>query len=117
MRPRQLQDTYTQELAANPEATFNYVGHGNSSYLLRLSLKMIPGMRFRNIYMTGSVLPTGYEWGDRVAHGQAKRISNDRAARDWPVGVLCAGLAGLSIRRSKRNIKHRHGGRGRPPAN
>jgi len=65
---------------------------------------MIPGMRFRNIYMAGSVLPTGYEWGDRVAHGQVQRIRNDRAARDWPVGVLCAGLAGLSIRRSKRDI-------------
>ena len=54
--------------------------------------------------MTGSVLPTGYEWGDRVAHGQVQRIRNDRAARDWPVGVLCAGLAGLFIPRSKRDI-------------
>lgn len=39
--------------------------------------------------MAGSGLPTGCEWGDRVAHCQVKRIRNDRAARDCPSGC-CA---------------------------
>jgi len=55
-------------------------------------------MRFDRVLLAGSVLPVGYDWRGRRETGQVRRIRNDRAARDIPVGVLCAGLRGLGMR-------------------
>ncbi|GIF50740.1 hypothetical protein DFJ67_1850 [Asanoa ferruginea] len=93
-----LEDTYAERLALNPKATFHFIGHSNGTYLLGHSLQKIPGMRFERVLLAGSVLPVGYDWRGRREAGQVRRIRNDRAARDIPVGVLCAGLRGLGMR-------------------
>jgi pimeloyl-ACP methyl ester carboxylesterase len=93
-----LEDTYTERLALNPKATFHFIGHSNGTYLLGHSLQNIPGMQFERVLLAGSVLPIGYDWRSRVEMGQVRQIRNDRAARDVPVGVLCAALRGLGMR-------------------
>jgi hypothetical protein len=93
-----LEDVYAERLAKNPKATFHFVGHSNGTYLLGNSLSRIPGMRFDRVFLAGSVLPTDYPWRERLANGQVRHIRNDRAARDIPVGILCAGLRGLHMR-------------------
>lgn len=93
-----MQDTYAERLAANPRATFHFIGHSNGTYLLGHSLKSIPAMRFQRILLAGSVLPTSYDWQGRVRDRQVDALRNDRAARDVPVGMLCSGLRGLFMR-------------------
>lgn len=93
-----LQDTYTEALAVNPRATFHFVGHSNGTYLLGHSLAQVPAMRFRRVYLAGSVLPTTYAWRERARAGQVQQLRNERAAADVPVAVLCAALRGLGMR-------------------
>lgn len=92
-----LQDTYAQLLAENPQATFHFIGHSNGTYLLGESLKTIPAMKFERVALIGSVLPTQYPWGDRLADEQIVQLRNDRGASDVPVGLLCGGLRGLGM--------------------
>jgi hypothetical protein len=93
-----LEDTYAEHLAHNPKATFHFIGHSNGTYLLGHSLLNIPGMQFDRVLLAGSVLPVDYDWRRLRDNGQVHRIRNDRAARDIPVGILCAGLRGLGMR-------------------
>jgi alpha-beta hydrolase superfamily lysophospholipase len=93
-----MQDTYAERLAANPQATFHFIGHSNGTYLLGHSLEKVPAMRFERILLAGSVLPTTYDWQRRAADVQVRALRNDRAARDVPVGVLCSALRGLLMR-------------------
>jgi pimeloyl-ACP methyl ester carboxylesterase len=90
-----MQDTYAERLAANPRATFHFIGHSNGTYLLGHSLEKVPAMRFERILLAGSVLPTTYDWQRRAADHQVQALRNDRAARDVPVGVLCSAMRGL----------------------
>jgi pimeloyl-ACP methyl ester carboxylesterase len=93
-----LEDTYAEHLAHNPKATFHFIGHSNGTYLLGHSLLNIPGMQFERVLLAGSVLPVDYDWRRMRENGQVHRIRNDRAARDIPVGILCAGLRSLGMR-------------------
>jgi pimeloyl-ACP methyl ester carboxylesterase len=93
-----MQDTYAEQLAANPLATFHFVGHSNGTYLLGHSLDKIPAMRFERIALAGSVLPQTYDWQSRRRGAQFTQLRNHRAARDIPVGFLCAALRGLFMR-------------------
>jgi pimeloyl-ACP methyl ester carboxylesterase len=89
---RFFQDLYSNVLAHHPTAEFNFIGHSNGTYILGQSLKHIPGMRFKNVVLAGSVLPTDYPWTQRIQDRQVQRIRNDRANRDIPVGLLCSAL-------------------------
>lgn len=93
-----MQDTYAEQLASNPQATFHFVGHSNGTYLLGHSLESIPAMRFERIVLAGSVLPQTYDWQSRRRDAQFRQLRNHRAAGDIPVGVLCAALRGLLMR-------------------
>lgn len=93
-----LGDVYAEHLAKNPKATFHFVGHSNGTYLLGHSLRRIPGMRFHRVLLAGSVLPSSYDWTKRVNQGQVAQIRNERAVRDVPVAILCAGLRGFGMR-------------------
>ena len=93
-----LQDTYAEQLAANPRATFQFIGHSNGTYLLGHSLDRVESMRFDRLFLAGSVLPTTYDWRARFRAGQVRQLRNDRSARDVPVGVLCSALRGLGMR-------------------
>ncbi len=93
-----MQDTYAEQLAVNPQATFHFVGHSNGTYLLGHSLEKIPAMRFDRILLAGSVLPRDYDWQTRRRDVQFSQLRNHRAAGDVPVGFLCAALRGLFMR-------------------
>lgn len=93
-----MPDRYAERLAANPLATFHFIGHSNGTYKLGHSLEKIPAMRFQRIALAGSVLPTTYDWLSRLQRGQVEGVRNDRARKDIPVAVLCSGLRGLLMR-------------------
>lgn len=90
-----LQDLYAEALATHPGATFSVLAHSNGTYILGNSLSRIPAMRFAEVALAGSVLPTTFEWPTIKGRNQATRILNERANRDWPVALLCNGLRGL----------------------
>jgi len=93
-----MPDRYAERLAANPLATFHFIGHSNGTYKFGHSLERIPAMKFERVALAGSVLPTTYDWLSRVRGGQVAELRNDRARKDVPVGVLCSGLRGLLMR-------------------
>lgn len=59
---RFMLDTYTQELAERPNATFHFLGHSNGTYILGQALQAVPAVEFENVFLAGSVLPPKYPW-------------------------------------------------------
>jgi hypothetical protein len=56
-------------------------------------------MRFKRVYLAGSVLPCDYPWVKRFDYdNQLEHLRNDRSSLDWPVGILCSGLRGIGMR-------------------
>lgn len=93
---RMFQNKYSNYFAINPKAQFHFVGHSNGTYILGRSLLALTGMRFDNVVLAGSVLPRDYPWHRLLkTTSQLKALRNDQADRDYPVGLLCAGLRGL----------------------
>jgi pimeloyl-ACP methyl ester carboxylesterase len=91
---RFFQDQYSEVLAKYPDAEFSCVGHSNGTYILGKSLSSLTKMRFNRIYLAGSVLPEDYDWNSRLKSKQVSFVRNDRAAKDWPVAILCKGMRG-----------------------
>ena len=94
---RWFQDQYSYRFALNPKAEFYFIGHSNGTYVLGESLKRVSAMKFKRIYLAGSVLPREYPWQRRFDLEQVKELRNDRSCSDWPVGILCSGLRGLGM--------------------
>ena len=92
---RWFQDLYSSELAINPRASFNFVGHSYGTYLLGHAIKNLSGIQFDRVSLNGSVLPAQWSW-DIYRH-QVKELRNARAQRDIPVGILCSALRGLRM--------------------
>jgi triacylglycerol esterase/lipase EstA (alpha/beta hydrolase family) len=97
-----LRDYYTEELAKHPRAEFNIIAHSNGTYMLGHILKRTPGMRFRNVVLAGSALPQDYDWDDLMDPNtgggtQVRRVLNELASHDFPVGILCSALRGLNL--------------------
>jgi pimeloyl-ACP methyl ester carboxylesterase len=88
---RHFQDVFTENLARNPYATVDFIGHSNGTYMLGQSLRDISGMRFRNVVVAGSVLPADYPWDGKLGI-QVGKIRSERGRKDWPVAWLCSGL-------------------------
>ncbi|MCY7333096.1 MAG: alpha/beta hydrolase [Pseudanabaena sp. CAN_BIN31] len=95
---RWFQDQYSYRFALNPKAEFYFIGHSNGTYVLGESLKRVSAMKFKRIYLAGSVLPREYPWQERFDLDQVKELRNDRSCSDWPVGILCSGLRGLGMK-------------------
>ena len=55
-------------------------------------------MKFKRVYLAGSVLPCEYPWQDRFDLDQVGELRNDRRCWDWPVGILCSGLRGIGMK-------------------
>ncbi|GJL60960.1 MAG: hypothetical protein NPIRA03_38170 [Nitrospirales bacterium] len=59
-------------------------------------------MKFDYAYLAGSVLPRDFDWYGLsslpLIPSQVRKIRNDLATNDWPVGFLCAGLQGLGAK-------------------
>jgi pimeloyl-ACP methyl ester carboxylesterase len=92
---RFFQDLYSQELAQNPLATFNFVGHSYGTYLVGYSISRLSGVQFDRVFLGGSVLPAQWSWARYT--GQVNELRNSRAQRDIPVGILCSALRGLRM--------------------
>jgi pimeloyl-ACP methyl ester carboxylesterase len=95
---RWFQDQYSYRFALNPEAECYFIGHSNGTFILGESLKRVSAMKFKRIYLAGSVLPCEYPWQARFDLEQVKMLRNDRSCWDWPVGILCSGLRGLGMK-------------------
>lgn len=95
---RWFQDQYSYRFALNPKAEFHFIGHSNGTYILGESLKRVPAMKFKRVYLAGSVLPREYPWQDRFDLNQVGELRNDRSCWDWPVGILCSGLRGIGMK-------------------
>lgn len=96
---------YGEAFATRDPDRFVFAGHSNGTYMMAQSLDRVPAMRFRRIYLAGTVLPRRYDWqrvfeNEQVGHrvdGEWKpgEVRIDRADRDVPVGILCSWLRGL----------------------
>jgi alpha-beta hydrolase superfamily lysophospholipase len=93
-----FQDEYSYYFAKYPNTDFHFIGHSNGTYILGESLKRLPGMQFKRVYLAGSVLPRDYPWRDRCDRLQVEKLCNARSSFDWPVGILCNGLRGVGMR-------------------
>ena len=94
-----FQDQYSYYFARYPNADFHFIGHSNGTYILGESLKKVSSMRFKRVYLAGSVLPRDYPWIQRFDYDyQLENLRNDRSSLDWPVGILCSGLRGIGMR-------------------
>lgn len=94
-----FQDKYSYYFSRYPDADFHFIGHSNGTYILGESLKKVSGMRFKRVYLAGSVLPCDYPWVKRFDYdNQLEHLRNDRSSLDWPVGILCSGLRGIGMR-------------------
>ena len=94
-KARALQTQYCDELVRNPRARFCFVGHSNGTYMLGRSLLKLAGMRFYRITLAASVLPRDYQWRTPFDREQVAEVSNHRASRDVPVGIVCNLLRSL----------------------
>ncbi|MFF2493473.1 alpha/beta fold hydrolase [Agromyces sp. NPDC058064] len=95
---------YGEAYATRDPERFVFAGHSNGTYMMAQSLDRVPSMRFRRIYLAGTVLPRSYDWqrvfeneqiGHRGDRWEAGEVRIDRATRDVPVGILCSWLRGL----------------------
>ena len=93
-----FQDAYSQALAHNPRATFDFIGHSNGTYLFGESLREIPGMQFDRAVLVGSVLPSDYDWARRAEARQITMLRVDGSRFDWPVAWLCSALRGIGMK-------------------
>ena len=96
---------YGDAYATRDPNRFVFAGHSNGTYMMAQALDRVPAMRFRKIYLAGTVLPRRYDWQrlfDNQQIGQRSgnvwtpgAVRNDRATSDIPVGILCSWLRGL----------------------
>ena len=97
-KARELQAQYSDALVRNPRARFCFVGHSNGTYMLGRSLIDLAGMRFHRVALAASVLPRDYQWTKCFTRGQVHHMTNHRASRDVPVGIVCNLLRSLGMR-------------------
>jgi len=98
-------DLYAQSKARYPNAVCHAAAHSNGTYVVANALRNNEYVELQRVYLAGSVLTRDFDWADvgpnRNPSGDAQcgvirdRVRSDRAAQDWPVGVLCWLLAGL----------------------
>ena len=96
---------YGDAYATRDPNQFVFAGHSNGTYMMAQALDRVPAMRFRKIYLAGTVLPRTYDWqrlfdnrqiGQRIDEAWTPgEVRNDRATSDIPVGILCSWLRGL----------------------
>lgn len=96
---------YGDAYASRDPDRFVFAGHSNGTYMMAQALDRVPSMRFRRIYLAGTVLPRRYDWHRRFderqigewADGEWKpgAVRVDLARTDVPVGILCSWLRGL----------------------
>lgn len=97
---------YGDAYAGRDPDLFVFAGHSNGTYMMARALDQVPSMRFRRIFLAGTVLPRRFDWQRRLDERQVGSwnpdrtwtpgvVRSDRATRDVPVGILCSWLRGL----------------------
>jgi pimeloyl-ACP methyl ester carboxylesterase len=79
-------DQYTELKALYPNATFDFVGHSNGTYILSQAVARYYTVSFNRVVFAGSVVQRGFPWSnfkDRVG-----AIRNYRASEDFVVAAL-----------------------------
>ena len=90
-------DRYSYHFIRNPKTKFRFIGHSNGTYVLGMSLRLVPAMRFDRVYLAGSVLPKDYEWHE-IFPTRVEWVANQCSSDDVPVGCLCRLLNALTKR-------------------
>jgi pimeloyl-ACP methyl ester carboxylesterase len=88
---RWLMDEYTETLARYPcveQSGIRFFAHSNGTYLLADALRQYQAMKLDRIIFAGSVVPTDYDWAQRVKDGQVNRVRNYVATSDWVVALF-----------------------------
>lgn len=88
-----LMDRYATAKALFPDASMNFVGHSNGTYLAASALRDYQTCKFDRVVFAGSVVPRGFDW--RVLKKQQK-VLNYVATADVVVAFGTKGLQGLS---------------------
>ena len=96
---------YGDAYATRDPDRFVFAGHSNGTYMMARALDRVPAMRFKRIYLAGTVLPRRYDWQRLFDDEQIRKddgngwepgdVRIDRATSDVPVGILCSWLRGL----------------------
>jgi WD40 repeat protein len=77
-------------LARHPGSRTDIVAHSFGTHLLGWGLLRFPEHqrpKLDTIILAGSVLSSGFDWGDLVHAGTVRRVFNECAARDWVVAL------------------------------
>ncbi|HEY0394220.1 MAG TPA: alpha/beta hydrolase [Candidatus Elarobacter sp.] len=85
---RWFMDEYVQQMAAHPDATHNYIGHSNGTYILANAFKRYTTCKMRYVVFAGSVVPTAYKWRDVFDGKRVERVRNYAGCADWVVASL-----------------------------
>lgn len=88
-----LVEEYGDHRVVYPNATFVCCGHSNGTYLLGHAMLEFQGVRFKRVFLAGSVLPQEFDWRTIGIRDQVQQVRNDMANADVPVGFLCAALS------------------------
>ncbi|MGE3787459.1 MAG: esterase/lipase family protein [Nitrospirales bacterium] len=94
-----LVEEYGDHRVVYPNATFVCCGHSNGTYLLGHAMLEFPGVRFKRVFLAGSVLPQEFDWRTIGIRNQVQQVRNDMANADVPVGFLCAALSSSPFHR------------------
>ncbi len=87
---RWFMDEYTEALAKYPNASMNFIGHSNGTYLLASALERYAACKFDKVVFFGSVVPRNYQWGKMVNGKRLTRIQNYVATKDAVVAIFPA---------------------------
>lgn len=105
----QFLDQYMEAVLSHDPDGFSFMGHSNGTYMMATVMQHVRAVRFRNIMLAGSVLPSDFDWRRLFENGQIGgytaeggwrpgKVHNDRARVDVPVGILANGLRLLGYR-------------------
>lgn len=104
----QFLDVYLASVLTHQPDGFTFIGHSNGTYMMANVMNNVRAVRFRRIMLAGSVLPPNFDWARLYARQQIGyhandawhdgQVHNDRARKDYPVGLLANGMRGLFFR-------------------
>jgi alpha-beta hydrolase superfamily lysophospholipase len=85
---RWFMDQYTEALARYPNATVDFVGHSNGTYLLASALERYVACKFSRAVFAGSVVSRDFPWDVMVRSGRIVAVRNYVASADKVVGIF-----------------------------
>jgi hypothetical protein len=83
-----LLDQYVTAKTLYPNATFQFIGHSNGTYLLADALRICQAVRFERAVLAGSVVRSGFDWSAYMGRSQLKRLVNYVATDDIVVASV-----------------------------